>query len=311
MRGANSLWHHDGNEKLRLWGFYVHGCVDGFSRLIVYLGVSTNKKASTVTGMFKLAIGELGAPSQVRGDFGTENNGVEKLMQELRGVLHRPYIRGKSVALHQHSVKLIGTHKPRSIRSLHNIRIERMWRDVRKDCLEMFRQTFRYLEHAGLLNIDIRLHRVALFLVYGGRIQQSLDRMRHAWNAHPLRGKKMKSPNVLFMMSREEAIRDNRWFDNPGDDLETASDPLYGVDQPDGFMSHINDFEPDTVQDEIEEGIRINTDEEIQHAQQALPDFDFDFEDNNWGISVYAQAVFRMATVYPAEAAEALQGGFV
>lgn len=99
MRGANSLWHHDGNEKLRPWGFYVHGCVDGFSRLIVYLNVSSNKRALTVTKMFKQATGELGAPSQVRGDFGTENNGVEKLMQELRGILHRPYLRGKSVAL--------------------------------------------------------------------------------------------------------------------------------------------------------------------------------------------------------------------
>ncbi|KAJ7301575.1 hypothetical protein DFH08DRAFT_613008, partial [Mycena albidolilacea] len=28
VRGANALWHFDGNEKLKLWGFYVHGCVD-------------------------------------------------------------------------------------------------------------------------------------------------------------------------------------------------------------------------------------------------------------------------------------------
>lgn len=83
VRGANSLWHHDGNEKLRPWGFYVHGCVDGFSRLIVYLNVSANKKAQTVTKLFQQAIGELGVPSRVCGDFGTENNGVEKLMQEL------------------------------------------------------------------------------------------------------------------------------------------------------------------------------------------------------------------------------------
>jgi hypothetical protein len=188
-----------------------------------------------------------------------------------------------------------------------------MWRDVRKDCLEMFRQIFLYLEHAGLLNIDVRIHQVALFLVYEGRIQQSLDRMRHAWNAHPLRGEKMKSPNLLFVMSREEAIRDNRWFKDPGDNMEAASDPFYGVDQPDGFASHIDDFEtePDAVQDEIEEGIRMNTDEEIQHAQQALAGFDFNFDDNNWGIPTYTQVVLCMATVYPAEADEALQGGFV
>ncbi len=187
-----------------------------------------------------------------------------------------------------------------------------MWRDVRKDCLEMFRQTFLYLECMGLLNIEVRIHRVALFLVYEGPVQRSLDRMRHAWNAHPLRGEKMKSPNLLFIMSREEAIRDNGWLKDPGDDLERASDPLYGVDQADGFMSHINDFEtePEAVQDEIEEGIRVNTDEEIRRAQQSLAGFDFDFDDSNWGISAYTQVVLHLATAYPAEAAEALRGAF-
>ncbi|PBK91229.1 hypothetical protein ARMGADRAFT_883414, partial [Armillaria gallica] len=29
VRGSNALWHQDGNEKLRHWGFWVHGCVDG------------------------------------------------------------------------------------------------------------------------------------------------------------------------------------------------------------------------------------------------------------------------------------------
>lgn len=182
-----------------------------------------------------------------------------------------------------------------------------MWRDVRKDCLEMFRQNFLYLEHAGLLNIDIRIHRLALFLVYAGRIQQSLDRMRHAWNAHPLRGEKMKSPNMLFVMSREEAIRDNRWFRDPGDDLETASDAFYGIDQPDGFASYVNDDEAGA---DAEDATQMNADEEIQDAWQALTGFDFDLEDNNWGLSVYTQAVLRMATVYPAEAAEALSGAF-
>lgn len=123
----------------------------------------------------------------------------------------------------------------------------------------------------------------------------------------------MKSPNALFVMSCEEAMRENRWFKDPGDNLDMASDPFYGVDQSDGFTSHIDDFdtEPDAFQDEIEDGIQMNTDEEIKHAQQALAGFDFNFDDNNWGIPTYTQAVLCMATVYPAKAAEALQGGFV
>lgn len=95
VRGANALWHMDGNEKLRPWGFYVHGCIDGYSRRIIYLKCSTNKRAYTVTSFFQSAVKEYGWPSRMRGDFGTENNGVEKEMIKKHGILHRAYLRGK------------------------------------------------------------------------------------------------------------------------------------------------------------------------------------------------------------------------
>ncbi|XP_033120218.1 uncharacterized protein LOC117119501, partial [Anneissia japonica] len=45
--GPNHLWHIDGNHKLIRWGFIIHGGVDGFSRLPVYMKCSTNNKAIT------------------------------------------------------------------------------------------------------------------------------------------------------------------------------------------------------------------------------------------------------------------------
>src|SRR6266849_7331627 len=95
VQGANALWHQDGNEKLRPWGFYVHGCINGFSRMITYLSCKTNKCAVTVKQLFQQAINRYGTPSQVRGDFGMENNGIEELMILLRSTAHEPYIRGK------------------------------------------------------------------------------------------------------------------------------------------------------------------------------------------------------------------------
>lgn len=95
VRGANALWHQDGNEKIRPWGFYVHGCVDGHSRMIIYLSCSTNKRAATVTALFEAAIEEFGVPTRVRGDYGTENNGIENLMIFIRGLENAPYLRGK------------------------------------------------------------------------------------------------------------------------------------------------------------------------------------------------------------------------
>ena len=42
VQGPNSLWHIDGHHNLVNWGFVIHGGIDGFSRLIVYLHSSNN-----------------------------------------------------------------------------------------------------------------------------------------------------------------------------------------------------------------------------------------------------------------------------
>ncbi|KAK1223723.1 hypothetical protein PQX77_013397 [Marasmius sp. AFHP31] len=95
VRGANALWHHDGNEKLRPWGFYIHGCVDGFSRLMIYMHCCNNKRASVVAMVFKEAVKTFGWPSRARADFGRENNEVEKMMVRRWGEDHRAYLRGR------------------------------------------------------------------------------------------------------------------------------------------------------------------------------------------------------------------------
>eukprot|EP00794_Sanderia_malayensis_P002134 gene2134-2422_t len=42
-----SLWHLDGHHKLIRWKFVIHGCIDGFSRKIMYLSCNTDNKANT------------------------------------------------------------------------------------------------------------------------------------------------------------------------------------------------------------------------------------------------------------------------
>ena len=71
--GPNSLWHIDGHHSLIRWRFVVHGCVDGFSRMIPYLSCCTDNLAATVLRLFRQATSEFGIPSRVRSDRGGEN----------------------------------------------------------------------------------------------------------------------------------------------------------------------------------------------------------------------------------------------
>lgn len=81
----NNMWHIDGHHKLGPYGFVIHGAIDGFSRRIMFLGVSDNNRASTVTRLFNAAVEEHGWPSRVRVDRGGENLGVKARMEEVLG----------------------------------------------------------------------------------------------------------------------------------------------------------------------------------------------------------------------------------
>ena len=52
----NSLWHLGGHRSLIRWGFVIHGCIDGYSRRIIFHHCSTNNLSPTVLGLFDSAI---------------------------------------------------------------------------------------------------------------------------------------------------------------------------------------------------------------------------------------------------------------
>ena len=76
----NAVWHIDNNLRLVRWGFVVHGVIDGFSRLTVYLHCSLNNQAQTVAHHFLTAGATYGFPSRVRSDLGGENIDVAHFM---------------------------------------------------------------------------------------------------------------------------------------------------------------------------------------------------------------------------------------
>ena len=95
--GPNSLWHIDGNHTLICWRLVVHGGIDGFRRLFLYLNSSGDNKATTVLNHFNEAVRQFGLPSQMRCDHGGENVLIAQTMLELSGLHRGSVITGSSV----------------------------------------------------------------------------------------------------------------------------------------------------------------------------------------------------------------------
>lgn len=175
--GPNSLWHIDGHHSLIRWRFVVHGCVDGFSRLIPYLFCATNNRAATVLSLFRQATTKFGAPSRVRSDKGGENIMVCHYMVSLRGPGRGSHIAGSSV---------------------HNQRVERMWRDVYRCVCSSFHGVFYLLEAQGLLDPDSDHDLFILHSVFIHVINYHLDVFVKAWNRHPMRTERNWSPHKIW-----------------------------------------------------------------------------------------------------------------
>lgn len=73
-KGPNYLWHMDGYDKMKPYGFCIHGAIEGYSRRILWLEVdSTNNDPAVIAQYYIDCVNQLGgAPRIVWADYGTE-----------------------------------------------------------------------------------------------------------------------------------------------------------------------------------------------------------------------------------------------
>ena len=159
----------------------IHGGVDGYSRIPVYLHCSTNNRASTVLSLLMEAVQQYGLPSCVRSDKGGENVGVSEFMltHPRRGPGRGSMIAGKSV---------------------HNQRIERLWRDLYNQKIATFYQLFYHMEDNGILDVANEVHVFSLHCIFLPRVNEQIADFINGWNKHCLSSEYNRTPNQLWIL---------------------------------------------------------------------------------------------------------------
>ena len=246
VQGANHLWHVDTNHKLIRWSFVIAAGIDGFSRLVTFVKCLNNNRASSLLLCFKEGVEKYGLPLRVRTDKGMENVEIADFMIEKRGP--SGILTGKSV---------------------HNQRIERLWRDLYEGVLDYYYQLFYYMEDQGILDVMNELHIFALHYVYTQKINKKLCIWKEAWASHRLRTVRT-SPLQLYTSSM---------INNPVNDNEfMEEDDTSGLD-----------IETDTDTRPIVESIQLHFGERIkQTLEHRCPE---DWYSDNFGIDIFLRAV--------------------
>ena len=177
VASSNALWHIDGLHCFIRWRIVIHAGIDGYSRRIVYIHASTNNRADTVLKLFVDATRTCGWPSRVRSDCGGENVGVARAMIMCRGLDRSSHITGSSV---------------------HNQRIERLWRDTFTSVCHTFYNVFYEMEDSGLLTPTDDKHLYCLHYIFLPRINLQLQQFMVGWNNHSLRTESGLTPLQLW-----------------------------------------------------------------------------------------------------------------
>jgi len=189
-KGPNFTWHLDGYDKLKPYGFCIHGCIDGYSRKILWLRVGyTNNDPAVVLSYFLDCISELkGIPQRIRSDRGTENGRIAAVQRYFREKFDDPYSGEKSFVFG---------------RSTSNQRIEAWWSKLRIYSSQFWINFFKDMIDDGTLDTSNVLAVECLRFCFTRIIQNELDVAKEIHNNHIIRPYASQEcpngrPNIIY-----------------------------------------------------------------------------------------------------------------
>ena len=190
----------DGYNKLKPYAFAVHGCIDGFSRYLVWLEVaSTNNDPKVTAHYFLKTVKSLKCvPTVIRSDKGSEKTIIESLQIGLR-TYHEDHFSGKKSFIKGKSV--------------HNQRIEYYWGQLRKHSANFFINFFKSMIQQNIFNGSDLQKEKCLQYAFGPLIQKEIDLSRTLWNEHRIRKRHAEhnvaqKPYILYNLPNRYNIVD-------------------------------------------------------------------------------------------------------
>jgi len=208
----------------------IHGFIDGYSRFITALRASNNNMGQTVLDLFLQAVGVYGVPNRLRGDHGVENILVAAWIEDFRGTGQGSYIWGRSVFAFLQLFSLI---ENMIYRSVHNIRIERLWVDITAQIGASWAEAFTCLEVNHGLDINNTHHIWLLHYLFLQSLNQQLSFFAESWNQHQMqiRDGPNRSPADMFGFDMlVHGLRGDHPFSANEGGMTDEELEVYGVD---------------------------------------------------------------------------------
>ena len=205
--GPNYAWHCDGYDKLKLFGFPIHGCMDGWSRKIIWLYVTrSNNLPSNIAKYYLEAVASSnGCPIDLVTDLGTEN----------------------SLTAGMQSFFCNDPDSHRYVPSHRNQRIEGWWSFLRKQETSWWIDLFKDLTSSGVVDLADPLEKECLWFCFAGLLQQHLNKIREHWNTHYIRRSRHDTvsgrPSVLYYLPEAHGGAPNLSLQVPEQQMNYAS----------------------------------------------------------------------------------------
>ncbi|KAJ8030963.1 hypothetical protein HOLleu_27528 [Holothuria leucospilota] len=198
--GPNFVWHIDSYDKLKHFGICINGCIDGFSRYILWLeAYKSSSDPRLIAGYYMNTVDRTGGcPTVVRADLGTENSSVRDMQIFLRRngrdrhAAERSFLYGRSTS---------------------NQRIEFWWSILRKQCADFWINLFGVLRDIEAIFDGGDLDKALIQFCFMSIIQEELDNTVLQWSTHRISPSRLHPgpfgrPVMMYISPRSYGTRD-------------------------------------------------------------------------------------------------------